>query len=406
MSRKILIWDLNINLKNAGGPAGYLFNIREYLRQNEYECNILFLKDLLGIKNVDSSFHSRFPRLMKWIDKYDILSIKSLYLVLRKALLWGRERKFSYDINLNDFDIIHFHKSESIVQYQSILKDYSGLIVLTTHSPEPISSEESRIGGDKYKFLSNLICKRILEKEMKAWSIADYLMFPVKEALEPYMKCGEMREYYLSNKNKFVYCATSILDRSIPLSLKFERKNYNIPEDALLIVFVGRHSIIKGYDQLQKLALEIFKKRKDVYFVIAGLETPIKRIEHQQWIELGWINYADELINKADLFVLPNKETYFDIVALEVLRAGTLLMLSNTGGNRFLKTLCKENLSGLFFYEYGDIEKQIQIINYIIDCKHNGSINKLSMSNRCLYDSYFSMKDFIIRYTNLMYSLK
>lgn len=29
--KKVLIWDLNYVLKNSGGPAGYLYNIREYL---------------------------------------------------------------------------------------------------------------------------------------------------------------------------------------------------------------------------------------------------------------------------------------------------------------------------------------------------------------------------------------
>ena len=30
---KILIWNKNLPLKNAGGPAGYLYNIHSYLKE-------------------------------------------------------------------------------------------------------------------------------------------------------------------------------------------------------------------------------------------------------------------------------------------------------------------------------------------------------------------------------------
>ena len=46
---KILIWDYNIIIKNSGGPAGYLYNIKEYLlnNPNKYQ-NIYFLSDLIN----------------------------------------------------------------------------------------------------------------------------------------------------------------------------------------------------------------------------------------------------------------------------------------------------------------------------------------------------------------------
>ena len=58
--KKILIWDLNINLLNTGGPAGYLYNIHEYLKcNNELGKPIFFLKDILNRKNVDGRFKSQ-----------------------------------------------------------------------------------------------------------------------------------------------------------------------------------------------------------------------------------------------------------------------------------------------------------------------------------------------------------
>ena len=38
--RKVLIWDYRINIRNSGGPAGYLFNLREYVVQHNEVGNI------------------------------------------------------------------------------------------------------------------------------------------------------------------------------------------------------------------------------------------------------------------------------------------------------------------------------------------------------------------------------
>ena len=44
---KILIWDKGLPLKNAGGPSGYLWNIKQFLQQNKDE-EIVFYSDLIG----------------------------------------------------------------------------------------------------------------------------------------------------------------------------------------------------------------------------------------------------------------------------------------------------------------------------------------------------------------------
>ena len=40
---KVLIWDLGINLKNSGGPAGYLYNWKEYLSNHHNYDNIFYV---------------------------------------------------------------------------------------------------------------------------------------------------------------------------------------------------------------------------------------------------------------------------------------------------------------------------------------------------------------------------
>ena len=111
------------------------------------------------------------------------------------------------------------------------------------------------------------------------------------------------------------------------------RNKYNITTK-YVISYLGRHNEIKGYDLLKKIAQSILDKRDDITFLIAGnLSNDIKPLEHPKWIEIGR-THPTNVLSIADLFILPNRQTYFDLVLLEVLSSGVPVFASNTGGNK------------------------------------------------------------------------
>ena len=57
---------------------------------------------------------------------------------------------------------------------------------------------------------------------------------------------------------------------------------------------------------------------QNTYFLIAGKEEPMKGLDNSHWIEVGWTNDPHSLIAASDVFVLPNHETYFDLVFLSM----------------------------------------------------------------------------------------
>lgn len=401
-SPKILIWDLEINLRNSGGPAGYLYNLREYLRHNNSRGNIVFLKDLLGIENNKTTLHSKYKKLINLIHKMDIFNIWPRINVIRRYLsLWEGSIKCEAinALNLNEFDIIHFHISPHIIRAQKLLNDYHGLTVLTTHSPEPLSYEcVSEIKSD-LSIIKRFLRHRMERLELNAWELADYLMFPVKEATEPYNISLRLKDYLSHNPQKTIFCPTSIIEKHIITDRTIFTSKLNIPEDAFVITYVGRHSEVKGYNELTKLGEEVLNKYPNVYFVIAGNYTQDQIVNHPRWIELGWINYGAELIASSDLFILPNKETYFDIVALEVLRSGTPIMMSLTGGNKHFMNI--EANQGILFYNYGDIVNQISLIEKMLQTSIEERM-KMRSANRHLFASHFTMEKFYARYLNLI----
>ena len=189
---KILIWDLNYMLKNSGGASGYLYNIREHINNNvtiDYYKNLFFLKDLLGIPNVDISMNTKHKSLMSFIHKIDFINLVGYYRAFRCYNEWNKQTSFEIieKIDLNLYDVIHFHHPGDLYRASGLLKNYRGKIVLTSHSPQPYSYEASENISYKKSIIRLFLKKRLLNREIEAWKIANYLMFPVKEALEPYI---------------------------------------------------------------------------------------------------------------------------------------------------------------------------------------------------------------------------
>lgn len=402
--KKILIWDYNINIANSGGPAGYLYNIKEYIiKHKEENYPVYFLKDLINNNESNNPIEKKLnkkslkKKIINWCNNTKFLKqrIDALRIVKYSN---SKLYQNSIPIDLNYFDIIHFHFCFDLLTAKNLLKDFKGKIILTSHSPQPASCEISEIITKRFSLTRFFIYKYLVSKELKSWSMADYLMFPVKEATEPYKINNNMKLFLETNKHKLLYCPSSILDTTTNSNKDWIFKQLNIPPDSFIITYVGRHNIIKGYDQLKKIGEYILKNNPKVYFVIAGNEYPIKRLNHCRWIELGWIDYGKELIANSDLFILPNKETYFDLITLEVLRAGTPILMTKTGGNKHFLSYSNTNTTGIFFYEYSNIEMASNNISNLIKLKETGEIDEIKNYNRQLFLTHFTVKSFLERY--------
>lgn len=400
---KVLIWDLGINLKNSGGPAGYLYNWKQYLSNNHNYDNISFIKDILGIENQSETLHQKYKKWLDIIYKVDFLNLWTRVNLIRKyrSMLKPIDKSSLQGIDLNKFDIIHFHISFHLYNALNLLKSYKGRVLLTSHSPEPLAREcVASLQGKS--ILKKYLYNQYEKAELKAWDRADYMIFPVKEAIEPYLDTSKYADFLQKSKAKLRFCPTSILQQTVLSNRTLIFKKLGIPQNAFVITYIGRHTEIKGYNELVKLGNKVLPLLENVYFVIGGNCLPNQGLSHPRWIELGWIDYGAELIASSDLFILPNKQTYFDIVALEVLRSGTPIMMSLTGGNKYFTRL-KQN-SGIMFYEYGDITSQIDLIMTLFQ-KSPEEVDTMRQHNLQLFKSQFSMRSFFERYELLIESL-
>lgn len=407
--KKVLIWD-DFPLLNMGGPMGYCFQIHEYLKEHPTE-QITFLSDLLPV-NLRTTWENKSPNEEKPLcGKYRILKalgvlnlyksmadlkngIKSFYFARYKK---GCKKIPSY-INLNQYDYIHFHWTKDLSTFKYEHPEYKGKLILTSHSPSPISEE---VFASMKPWQKKLFWHIEFKHECQTYDMADYLIFPCEGAREPYEKYPQMKDAMTRNNHKFIYNPSAILDLKVNIDSMQKYSDFGIPDNAFVITYFGRHNKVKGYDILKEIGARLLEKYSSLYFLVAG-NIDIEPLRHPRWIELGFIKNANELMYQSNLYILPNRETYFDLVTLEVLRAGVPVILSNTGGNKFFHQYSAQETYGVNFFEIDDVEKAIREVEDIIMKRENDIVeySKMKSLNRNLFLSYFTIDKFVGRYLN------
>ena len=389
---KVLLFS-NINyLANIGGPVGYQYNIAEYLKENPRD-EISFLQESWHYYGVRTRIANLFFRVLKIVFKKSKaisfgLSIYEYY--YRHYCISKKGVDF-----LNSFDTVHIHSLPQVLQFFKKNK-IKAKIILTSHTPEPVIDQLFSSNGYGM-FLANhpKLRDRLIKRELRAFDLCDKIMFPVPQAREPYEQAsGLYANKFKELDSKFFYVPTALnsIDRVKENDHVLDK--YNLPNDCLRVCYIGRHNEVKGYDFLKRGAVEVWKNNHDVRFVIGGKQEPLKGIEDERWIELGWVN-TPKLLNEVDVFVLPNKNTYFDLILLEVLRQGTPVILSRTGGNKWFED---KKVRGLMFFEYGQESEFVECIEKLSMLKAIGELESIKEDNMRFFKSEFNMQLYIERY--------
>ncbi|MEE1075056.1 MAG: glycosyltransferase family 4 protein, partial [Acutalibacteraceae bacterium] len=339
--KKTLVYLEKSKLEPKGGPYAVGYYVKKQLDVRN-EADIDFIDDVKGdsaVSGAKSGLANKFPLAKKAVH------IAKRYRRYSNAVNRGGVSS----VDLNKYEIVHFHHTRAMYEIRNSLKDYKGTVILTSHSPVPLSKEiyDEQITPFEKKVFKKLY-SRLIEMDEYAFNRADIILFPCEEAEEPYINnWSEYTEIRNTRKEHYAYIPTGIPDCRAKRNRLEVRKELGIAEDDFYVSYVGRHNFVKGYDKLKEIGKELLKDNKS-WMVVAGKEEPLKRYDHKRWIEIGWTNDAHSYIGASDVFVLPNLETYFDIVMLEVLALGKPVVASRTGGNKYFERL-KPN--GVFLYD-------------------------------------------------------
>lgn len=392
--RKVLIWDISFRDANVGGPSGYLYNIREYIHANPNE-QIVFLSDLLKQNAKNDVSPSSSETIKDRLKKSKLFSrINDLLFIVWKEYHVCNVHLPS-SVKLKDYDFVHFHQANDVRRYASLLQGTHCKTILTTHCPCPRTDEILASRPWYYR----IFAPWIRWQERMCYEQADYLMFPCKEAREPYEKDKRIRATFHAMEHKFFYCPTAI--REMPLQGRNIQhlSDIGIPSDAFVIAYFGRHSSIKGYDVLKQVGDKLLDKYPNLYFLCAG-RGELSPLSHPRWIEMGFIDNTSDLLPQCDLYILPNRETYFDLIVLEVLRAAVPIILSDNGGNRYFKSLPSSERSGMTFFDPKATEVLCRIVEQQIQYKMSSAekYKEHGVANNLLWQHYFTMPTYMRNY--------
>lgn len=391
--KKVLIYLNENDLVPTGGANGYNYTLRQGLEeigQAQFEIEYLHGKAIV------SGINAQLKKTKISKIKKIILATKSI--MKKGAMMYGPVHKAS--INIIPYDAVHFHRTMDMYWTKDSLKKYKGKVILTLHAPTMPSKQMFSMLTDFEKKYLRWFYKKLPEIDNYAINHADNIIIACEEAEEPYFhEWPGYAEFHEKNKHKYVYMATGTAPKKALLSKKEMREKYGIPQDAFVISYVGRHNEIKGYDSLKQIGKKILEENEKVYVFIAGTEGPLYHLEHERWLEVGWTKDPGSVIQASDVFVLPNKETYFDLVMLEVLSLGQIVVASYTGGNKYF---AKYKDSGIFLYE--DNKEAENIINQLLKMSEDDRAG-LRKKNLELYADEFTNEAFAKRYIDSLHKI-
>lgn len=369
---RVLIYKVESELAPVGGPLGYCFNIKEELKRR-------------GITDID--FLPDIPK-----DNLKSNSIKKYFSTFKK-LVSGKQTNFDF----TKYDAIHFHSVKDFYQNRIALKNYKGKILFTMHSPVPFHMESNENIKKHHKFLGLFLNKHAFSYMDKyVFDHADYIVLPCVEAEESYyFHWKAYKKIHERNKEKYRYIPTGIVGAKAKIDADEYRNSLGYSKDDFIVAYVGRHNEIKGYDRIINMAKKL--NNENIKFLVGGKEFPLKGPELSNWKEIGWTNDPYSLVNSANVFILPNRETYFDIVMLETLSLGKNSLISNTGGN---KVIISKNVEGIYSFDNDD--EGAQIISDLYEKKISYLPNKDIVK---LFKENYSIEIFVTNYLGLLNSV-
>lgn len=240
--------------------------------------------------------------------------------------------------------------------------------------------------------------EEFLQIEENAFRNADALLFPSESAMEPYFSTWTKFAELIAGK-KLLFAETGVAEKRMPTATisDLEDKFGLAGTKKFRVCFLGRHNKIKGYDLLKNAAEILYARSAPIEFVIGGNQEGIASPLLPTWKECGYVN-PSELFAISDLFVLPNRETYFDLVLLEALSAGIPVLASRTGGN---KTVAQFSV-GISLFDNDETGENLA--NAILRASEQSITARRAAGKQNLeaYSEHFTERAFALRFYNVL----
>lgn len=371
-------------LQPSGGPAGYLYNL-----ENSIKTNNINTINIVSIPKHDKTLRKDLSQKLKNKMK-QIIKIPN-FLIEKKRKEFYRHLLNEHREMIRQSTILHFHTTQDLYYFAKVYDLSQHIILLMSHSPEiPYEEIESlflSIGYSRFRARQEA---RIQKKiDVFAFKKANFIVFPCAGATEAYVE-------FLKSQSISLKRCRYILTSSSPLIPKLSRdefrSSYGISDDKKIICFVGRKTQVKGFDIFCSLVKK-FKNNNNFFFISAG-KGDIATPQQVNFIDIGWTDDPASVINAADILVVPNRSTYFDLGIIQALSLNKTIITTKTGGNNWFSN--KD--ANVYFADENDIDTFQKILE---SCEPYLKNKK----NIELYQKFFTNKKFALEYEKFYQSI-
>lgn len=358
------------NIRPGGGPAGYLYNLRNGFDKIKIDgCNV----DFYSINNSEERHSSESSSsingcLKKKLKRYlfDIPSVINHVFFLKKKI-----DKDIFDI-ASKYEHVIIHGQNCYFLARELDKKNVPFSIML-HGPTPLCDEGMMDASEKIKKKS---CYYYWLKHIDSFLLrkSRYIFSPSLNAMDGY-KC-HFSELLLPEKMKYIYSGVS--NPTVVNSRVVIREQLNVNNSDVLILYAGRFVDHKGFDLYLDCANYLsVPEHSNIKFYCAG-DGYLKNRININVVNLGWRKDIHDLINACDLLVVPNRQTYFDLLPIEAAALGCMVISTDVGGN---KQLCNI-LPDLYLTAPSSIELSNKILA-IVD--NNTNHEYFSSGNRSAY---------------------
>ncbi|MFH1507984.1 MAG: glycosyltransferase [Candidatus Omnitrophota bacterium] len=286
-------------------------------------------------------------------------------------------RLYNY-LKKNRFDIVH--SSLFYANYHSALAGRMAKV------PYLISEEhgEHKVHFKKRHFIYRLISRQVAGMSDKVLCCSDYIKQGVCQA-------------YKIKEDKTVVLKNLIEDKRLEIKRAREevRRELNIPADSFVMVNVASLYWIKN----QKVLIDALRhiSLKHIFLVLAGdgpSRAELEVFARKQGVFerarfLGWREDVADILNAADVFVLPSLSEGLPICLLEAMSVGLPCIASCVGG---IKEILNDGVNGIMIRPAGS-DDLIEALNRIINNRDIGS--KMGLAARNFVADNFQPQDYI-----------
>jgi len=183
-----------------------------------------------------------------------------------------------------------------------------------------------------------------------------------------------------------------------PMEIGDFHERFNIPDNKVKLLFVGRLFPEKSIDTLIKAIPYIIKKHPDTHVMIVGaghlrpkLEKLVRRLDVNKHITfLGLVSEEDKILayNASDIFVLPSLAELEGMVVLEAMACGKPIIVSDAemSASRYLV-----DGNGFLFKTEDHQDLAHQVLKLITDSALRKRMGEISFEKSKHYDIYKSV---------------